>query len=172
MSALLTLSNILTILRFPAAFLFLVDSLTVRLIAIGIAMVSDSLDGYVARKRQTVSQFGAILDPIMDKFFAFFALGILVAEGNLIIWQMGALIARDFFLCFFAFYLSLTKGWEEFSFHSVLWGKVTTAGQFLVLIAIVIGIAIPWYVFLLFIGLGLLTFIELFRSLKHQLEDE
>lgn len=161
----LTLSNILTIMRFPAAFLFLVDSTSVRLIAIAIAMLSDSLDGYFARKNKTVSQLGAILDPIMDKFFAFFALGILVAEGHILLWQMGALVARDFFLCFFAIYLACTRKWDDINFHSVLWGKITTAGQFVVLVSIVVGLSVPWYGYGIFIFLGLLTVVELFKKI-------
>ena len=32
-------------------------------------MFTDSIDGYIARRSKSVSRFGAILDPAMDKFF-------------------------------------------------------------------------------------------------------
>ncbi len=160
----LTLSNALTLLRLPAAFLFIVDNVYVRLGAILLAMLSDGLDGYFARKNKTVSQLGAALDPIMDKFFAFFALGILVATYQLSIWAMLAIISRDFFLFLFGVYLTVTKNWDKYEFRSIIWGKVTTAAQLVVLVLIVVKVPLPWYVFVSFIPLGLLTALGLYRG--------
>lgn len=160
----LTLSNALTLLRLPAAFLFIVDNVYVRLGAILLAMLSDGLDGYFARKNKTVSQLGAALDPIMDKFFAFFALGILVATYQLSIWAMLAIISRDFFLFLFGVYLTVTKSWDKYEFRSIIWGKITTAAQLVVLVLIVVKVPLPWYVFVSFIPLGLLTALGLYRG--------
>lgn len=160
----LTLSNALTLLRLPAAFLFIVDNVYVRLGAILLAMLSDGLDGYFARKNKTVSQLGAALDPIMDKFFAFFALGILVATYQLSIWAMLAIISRDFFLFLFGVYLTVTKNWDKYEFRSIIWGKITTAAQLVVLVLIVVKVPLPWYVFVSFIPLGLLTALGLYRG--------
>lgn len=153
----LTLSNALTLLRLPAALLFTIDNIYVRLSAIALAMLSDALDGYFARKHKTVSQLGAVLDPIMDKFFAFFALGILVATAQIPFWAMLAMISRDFFLFLFALYVTVRTGWERFEFKSVFWGKLTTAAQLTVLILVVVKCPVPWVVFLVFIPLGFLT---------------
>jgi len=52
--------------------LLLQTSLTWRLIAytiLTLAALSDILDGWLARKRGMISDVGAILDPIADKFF-------------------------------------------------------------------------------------------------------
>jgi CDP-diacylglycerol--glycerol-3-phosphate 3-phosphatidyltransferase len=161
-----TLSNVLTILRFPAAFVFLINSVPVRLFALVVAMVSDSLDGYFARKNKTESQFGAMLDPIMDKFFVFFTLTVLVLEGKLPIWAMVVIVARDFFLFIFGLYLTLTKSWAKLEFRSIIWGKLTTVFQFCVLVLIVSGFVIPWYAYLLFIPMGLFTAYGLYRGFK------
>ena len=162
----LTLSNALTLLRLPAAFLFIVDSVAVRLLAIVLAMLSDTLDGYFARKNKTVSQLGAILDPIMDKFFVFFALGILVATGNMPFWGMGCMISREFFLFLFGLYITATAGWDKLEFKSIIWGKLTTAAQFVVLILVVAGVTLPWFVYVAFIPLGFLTAFALYRNFK------
>ena len=45
-------------------------------------MATDSLDGYLARKYHKTSQFGAFLDPLMDKFFVFFAVSITRKESE------------------------------------------------------------------------------------------
>ena len=162
----LTLSNALTMLRLPAAFLFTIDSIVVRIAAIVLAMLSDCLDGYYARKHKTVSQLGAILDPIMDKFFVFFALGILVATKHLPLWAMAAVISRDFFLFFLGFYLTITSSWDHFEFKSIIWGKITTALQFVILILLVLRISVPWYCYLVFIPLGVLTALGIYRGFK------
>src|SRR5579863_8478989 len=97
----LSLSNSLSFLRAPLAFLFLTESPALRVTAILLAMLTDCIDGYLARRRLTVTKFGAILDPAMDKFFVFFALTILLFEGQLHIWQAIAMVSRDFFLIAF-----------------------------------------------------------------------
>ena len=161
-----TLSNALTLLRLPAAFIFIVDSVAVRLIAIILAILSDVLDGYFARKHKTVSQLGAVLDPIMDKFFVFFALGILVATGYMPFWALLCMISRDICLIGYGIYLTVTGSWDKLEFKSIMWGKITTSAQFLVLILVVSGVTLPWYIYILFVPLGALTVFSLYKSFK------
>ncbi len=159
----LSLSNGLSFLRAPLALLFLVDSMTWRLTAIILAMITDSVDGYIARRYQSASNFGAILDPAMDKFFVFFSLGVLLMEGRLEIWQAAAMVSRDFFLLFFGLYLSLSGKWHAYRFRAIRWGKVTTALQFFVLIGLTLHFTLPAFLYALFILFGGLAFVELFR---------
>lgn len=162
----LSLSNGLSLLRAPLAFLFLFENATLRIIAIVLAMLTDSIDGYLARRRHAVTRLGAILDPAMDKFFVFFALTILMLEGRLELWQACAMISRDFFLCAFGIYLSISGYWESYQFRSIRWGKVTTALQFLILIGLTFGERFPTYMYVIFILFGLLAFLELYKIKK------
>lgn len=162
----LSLSNSLSFLRAPLAFLFLVENTTLRIVAILLAMLTDSIDGYLARRRQSVTRFGAILDPAMDKFFVTFALTVLFFEGRLELWQGCAMISRDFFLCLFGLYLSITGYWESYQFTAIRWGKVTTALQFLVLVGLTLGITFPSYFYGVFVLFGMLAFIELWQIRK------
>ncbi len=159
----LSLSNGLSFLRAPLALLFLVDSITWRVVAIVLAMITDSVDGYLARRYRSASQFGAILDPAMDKFFVFFGLGVLLMEDRLELWQAGAMLSRDFFLCIFAIYLSLKGNLQAYQYRAIRWGKVTTASQFLLLIGLSLHLSFPWFIYLLFIFLGCLAFFELLQ---------
>lgn len=163
----LSLSNGLSFARAPLAFLFLIESTTIRIAAILLAMLTDSIDGYIARRFRTSSQFGAILDPAMDKFFVFFVLGILMHEGRLNVWQASAMVSRDFFLCIFGIYLSLSGRWNAYEFKSIRWGKITTAMQFLVLIGLTSHVNFSWYLYCFFVLFGLLAFIELWEIKKH-----
>lgn len=162
----LSLSNSLSFLRAPLAFLFLIENTTFRIVAILLAMLTDSIDGYLARKRQAVTRFGAILDPAMDKFFVLFALSVLFTEGKLELWQGCAMISRDFFLCLFGLYLSLSGYWESYRFTAIRWGKVTTALQFIVLIGLTLGVTFPSAFYCVFILFGMLAFIELWQIRK------
>ena len=55
-----------------------------------VAAATDFLDGYIARKRQLVTDLGKILDPIADKLLVVFAL-FLVVEARVMPLGMGAI---------------------------------------------------------------------------------
>ena len=162
----LSLSNSLSFLRAPLAFLFLIENTTLRIVAIVLAMLTDSIDGYLARRRQSVTRFGAILDPAMDKLFVLFTLSVLFSESRLELWQGCSMISRDFFLCLFGLYLSLSGHWASYKFTAIRWGKVTTALQFLVLIGLTLGVIFPTWFYGIFILFGMLAFIELWQIRK------
>lgn len=159
----LSLSNTLSLLRAPLAFFLLFENVFIRILVVFLAMCTDCLDGYLARKNRTTSQFGAVLDPAMDKFFVYFALSLFITEGRIEIWEACAMIARDFFLCLFALYLSFFKLWHNYMYRSIRWGKVSTSMQFICLIGLALGMNIPLYVFAIFTLTGFLAFIELFK---------
>lgn len=162
----LTLSNSITFLRAPLALLFLFESTSVRLSVIFLAMLTDSIDGYLARRWRTTSRFGAILDPAMDKFFVFFVLGILLVEHKLALWQACAMISRDFSLLAFGLYLSLSGLWQGYEFRAIRWGKIATALQFFVLIGLTLGYRFSGALYCVFILFGLLAFNELWSMKK------
>ncbi len=159
----LSASNSLSFIRAPLAFLFLQENTTLRITAILLAMFTDSIDGYLARRSQSVSRFGAILDPTMDKFFVYFAMTVLFLENKLGPWEMTTMLSRDFFLCLYGFLMLITQRWKSIVFRAIRWGKITTALQFFVLLALAVGIPIPWYIFASFVVMGWLAFLELFH---------
>ena len=159
-------SNSISFLRAPLALLFIIESTMLRVILVLLAMLTDWVDGYLARRYRYTSQFGAVLDPIMDKFFVYFALTILFIEGRIEVWQAIAMISRDFFLFVFALYLIIKKSWTGYRFKSIRWGKITTAAQFSVLIALSLKLTFPPYLYGVFIAFGALAFVELIRLTK------
>ncbi|MFI5283674.1 MAG: CDP-diacylglycerol--glycerol-3-phosphate 3-phosphatidyltransferase [Candidatus Dormibacterales bacterium] len=66
-----------------AAGLFIVFSLT------------DTLDGQLARRRGTVSDFGKFLDPLADKLFVLSVLIVLVQEGLVAAWVVVVIFSRE-----------------------------------------------------------------------------
>lgn len=161
-----TLSNAFSLLRAPLALLFLINVPEMRACVVLAAGLTDYIDGYLARRYQFTTKFGAILDPLMDKFFVIFVLSILLYEARIATWEMGAMLARDASLLIFALYLVFRGAWRDVNYRSMLWGKVTTALQFAVLFFLSINIPISPYLFSVFFLFGLCMLIELFLTLK------
>lgn len=157
----LNFSNVLSLSRAGFALAFLQFNPFIRLGAIIFAMASDFLDGYIARRQKTTTQLGAILDPVMDKFFVFFAGGVFFLEGKLAAWQLGTLLARDLSLCMFGLYLGLVKGWKDYECKAIWWGKLTTALQFFILIGLTFSYSFPNSVYIFFVVMAAFAFTEL-----------
>jgi len=161
-----SLSNGLSLLRAPLALLFISQSMLLRLLAILLAMFTDALDGFLARRYRSTTQLGAVLDPAMDKLFVFIALSVLLYEHQFEVWQAVAMVTRDLFLCVFAIYLKISGKWRAYQFRAIRWGKATTALQFIVLILLTMNVVVPTFIYTVFIVFGLLAFVELLQLVK------
>ncbi|MBF5050981.1 CDP-diacylglycerol--glycerol-3-phosphate 3-phosphatidyltransferase [Candidatus Clavichlamydia salmonicola] len=153
-------SNILSISRAGFALIFLKESAYARLIALTCAMISDFLDGYLARRVFSPTKLGAILDPLMDKLFIAFVGGVLYKEGALSACSLLALLSRDFFLFLFCCYLLFNKAWRGYDCRAMMVGKLTTFLQFTALVLMIIGCSFPSFIFSFFFLLGVGSFIE------------
>jgi CDP-diacylglycerol--glycerol-3-phosphate 3-phosphatidyltransferase len=61
-----------------------------------VAMATDQVDGWLARRWNQTSAFGSLLDPIADKVLVMAALVMLIAEAVAPAWMVAAIIAREF----------------------------------------------------------------------------
>ncbi len=72
--AFFTLANMISLSRIvlavPALYLFHIDRWGWGMVILGICVLTDWLDGFVARKTRKVSDFGKVLDPFADKVVA------------------------------------------------------------------------------------------------------
>ena len=60
-----------------------------------VAMATDQVDGWLARRRNQTSAFGSLLDPIADKVLVLAALVMLIGEGVAPAWMVAAIVARE-----------------------------------------------------------------------------
>lgn len=165
-----TLPNLLSLLRFPLALVFLKHDIIYRSIALVVAMISDGLDGFLARRYKLSSRFGTILDPVMDRFFVFFLIGIFIKEGSLEYWEALSMACRDISVMVFGLYLVFSGRLSKYRFRAIWCGKVTTACQFVVFLAIILGYTIPPVTYSLFVVIGALALIELYiNRTEHQI---
>lgn len=158
----LTIPNFISLLRIPLAILFLNGGVLVRAAAILLAMLSDGLDGYYARRYAQCSKIGTLLDPLTDKLFVIAVLSQLFFESRITWIESAILISRDFSVLLFGIYLIFTKNLTNYRFRAIWCGKVTTLLQFTVLLALTLQLPIPSYLYSVFIVLGILALFELY----------
>lgn len=96
-----------------------------------IAASTDGVDGYIARKRKQVTQFGKFLDPIADKLLVTAALIALVQRGELTGWAAMFIIAREFIVTG----LRLIAAGEGIVIAASKLGKIKTVTQTVAIIA-------------------------------------
>jgi CDP-diacylglycerol--glycerol-3-phosphate 3-phosphatidyltransferase len=138
----------------------------VRALVIVTAVLTDCVDGYLARRYKYTTKLGAILDPLMDKFFVFFVLAILFYENRLGGLEIAFMLLRDMVLFGFSLYLLIKNEWKNYNYRSLWWGKATTSLQFIVLLFLALNMRVTLVLFFLFVVLGLCVFLELFFTLK------
>jgi CDP-diacylglycerol--glycerol-3-phosphate 3-phosphatidyltransferase len=61
-----------------------------------VAMATDQIDGWLARRRGTSTTLGKLLDPVADKVLVLAALVMLVAEGVAPGWMIALIVVREF----------------------------------------------------------------------------
>ena len=71
-------------------------SVLVGMVVFGLAVATDYLDGYFARRRNQVTKLGILLDPIADKLLITAAFLSLVDMGAAPAWMVMIILAREF----------------------------------------------------------------------------
>jgi len=97
-----------------------VNSLIWTLIIYGI--VSDYIDGWVARWRNEVSELGKVLDPVADKLMAFFLFFYTVLLGWIPLWYFALGVTRDLLIMAGSAHIKKKRGKVAMSIMS---GKVS-----------------------------------------------
>lgn len=102
-----------------------------------IASLTDTLDGYLARKYELVSNFGKFMDPLADKLLVCSALICFVAvPGNpMPAWGVIVIVSRDFIISGFRLVASdagvvIAASW---------WGKIKTVVQMVMSILLILN---------------------------------
>ena len=138
--------NILTVSRIVAVLIFVVLATfaertfmsdeavrLVRLVAYILAIlagVTDLLDGYLARRYNLVSDFGALMDPLADKIFVTGTMLMAVEYGIMPAWIAVAVLCREFMVTG----LRTLAAKKQIVISADRWGKLKTALQMLMLI--------------------------------------
>jgi CDP-diacylglycerol--glycerol-3-phosphate 3-phosphatidyltransferase len=98
-----------------------------------VAALTDGLDGYIARSRQTVTTFGKVMDPVADKLLIAAALISLVSLDRLEPWVAMVIIAREFAVSG----LRIAAGQQGVVIPASLLGKLKTIVQVAAVLALI-----------------------------------
>jgi len=173
----LNLPNSLTLLRIlavPVVVVFLLgeiqDGDVIAAIVFALAAATDGLDGYIARRRGQITNFGKLMDPLADKLLIVAALISLVSLGRLEAWIAMVIIARE---------LAVTGlrsvAAEQGVVIAASWlGKVKTTLQIAAIFALIAADPSPLGVDLLVYAAVIVTLVsgaDYFLSLRRTLAD-
>lgn len=132
------LPNTITLARLfmvPVLILVLKDEdYQLALVVFLIAGISDALDGYIAKKYNFVSQFGAVLDPVADKLLLVSAYVMLSIIGHVPFWLVLVIVSRDLFIV--GGYMVVTSLMGAVTMNPSMLSKLNTFMQIILVIAI------------------------------------
>lgn len=159
----MNLANKITILRILMVPIFIVtlyldinNNHIYAAIIFGIAAITDTLDGYIARSRNLITDFGKFMDPLADKLLVTAALIILVELGKIPGWVVILILTREFTITGFR----VLAAAEGITIAASSWGKIKTVTQITAIILILINnfpfnkLDIPVDMILLYLSLG------------------
>ena len=141
----MNLPNKLTILRvimIPFFVFFLLSGVGgsaakwIALVIFAAASITDTLDGYIARRDNLITDFGKFMDPLADKLLVCSAMICLVEMGRIPAWIVIVIISREFIISGFRLIASDNGRVIAASY----WGKFKTASQMVTVILLVLNI--------------------------------
>ena len=172
----LNLPNTLTLLRILAVPVVVVallsevnDGDVIAAVVFALAAATDGLDGYIARRRNQITNFGKLMDPLADKLLVVAALICLVDLNRLAAWIAMVIIARELAVTGLR-----TLAAEQSVVISARWhGKVKTTLQIAAIFALIAEDPAPTWVDVLVYAAaamtvisGVIYFVDLRRTLS------
>jgi cardiolipin synthase len=149
-NSLLTLPNLLSLSRLPLGWVFWVvlgrtpERGALALGVMGLAAVTDVLDGTLARRRGADSSgMGSWLDPICDKLFVGAVLAALHFERGVSLGLLAIIVARELLQLPMAVVYRVSptlRQWLRYDFRASPLGKAATVAQFTAIAALILNI--------------------------------
>jgi CDP-diacylglycerol--glycerol-3-phosphate 3-phosphatidyltransferase len=99
-----------------------------------LAALTDSLDGYLARRWKQVTRLGVLLDPLADKLLITAALISLVELGRIPGWIAIVIVGREFAISG----LRAIKAGDGIVIPASIWGKLKTLTQVIAVLLVIL----------------------------------
>jgi CDP-diacylglycerol---glycerol-3-phosphate 3-phosphatidyltransferase len=107
-----------------------------RLGMVGLAAITDVLDGWIARRAKLTSRWGALIDPIADRVFALVAVLTFLFTGVLSLPAFFVMISRDIMTAIGFIVARIVPWLRPVHFKARYPGKLVTGLQFATFIAL------------------------------------
>ena len=105
----------------------------IALVIFAAASITDTLDGYIARRDNLITDFGKFMDPLADKLLVCSAMICMIPLGKLQAWFVIVIIAREFIISGFR----LVAADNDIVIAASYWGKFKTVSQMFMLILLI-----------------------------------
>jgi CDP-diacylglycerol--glycerol-3-phosphate 3-phosphatidyltransferase len=173
----LNIPNALTVVRIllvPVLVVALLDETSSGdILAAGVfavASFTDAIDGYIARARDSVTDFGKLMDPIADKLLVIAALFALVELDRVAAWVAMVIVAREFAVTVSRMYATgqgivIAANW---------WGKAKTIVQVAAVFCLIAFYPSPLWVDLLVylaVAITIVSGIDYFFGLRRLMRE-
>lgn len=116
-------------------FFLLAGNMWLALALFVIASLTDFLDGYLARSRNLITNFGKFMDPLADKILVTAALIGFVQLGKLSAWVVLIIVSREFIVSIFRA-IAASSG---VVIAASWWGKSKTISQMIMIIVMLLN---------------------------------
>ena len=150
----ITLFRIISIPFFVASLIFYTpDRPYLKFVALGIfllAIISDVVDGYIARTQRQKTKAGALLDPLADKALLLTAFIFLYKTSRLYLsivlplWVLLIVISRDAIILIGSGIILMTN--QATQIKPTWWGKLTTFFQMMTVIGLILEFKYCWLI--------------------------
>jgi CDP-diacylglycerol--glycerol-3-phosphate 3-phosphatidyltransferase len=172
----LNLPNLLTVLRImlvPALVAALLGNTpggdVLAAVVFALASLTDFIDGYLARARDSITTFGKLMDPLADKLLIVAALISLVSLGRLAAWVAMVIITRE--LAVTVLRLGATQAGVVMAASN--FGKLKTCLQIVTILAVIAVHGRPaWVTVLLYLTVlvTVLSGLDYFFGLRRRMQ--
>jgi CDP-diacylglycerol--glycerol-3-phosphate 3-phosphatidyltransferase len=165
----LNLPNVLTVLRImlvPVVVVALLGNTpsgdVLAAVVFALASLTDFIDGYLARTRDSITTFGKLMDPLADKLLIVGALLSLVSLHRLEGWVAMVIIARELAVTM----LRMNATQSGVAMGASMFGKIKTCVQIAAILAVIAVPGSPLWVSLLvylMVAITVLSGLDYFR---------
>jgi CDP-diacylglycerol--glycerol-3-phosphate 3-phosphatidyltransferase len=134
------------------------------------ASLTDFVDGYLARTRNSITTFGKLMDPLADKLLVVAALVALVSLHRLAAWVAMVIIAREFAVTV----LRMAATQAGVVMAASMFGKVKTCVQIAAIMAVIAVHGQPLWVELLIyatVAVTVLSGLDYFFGLRKRINE-
>jgi len=128
--------------------------------------LTDTLDGYIARRRNEKTELGGFIDPLADKLLVSAALIFLIGHG-VEAWMAFVIIAREFAVTG----LRILAAAKKVNIHASSLGKLKTISQVIGVIAVLMNLSLAWWLMLIATIFTIISAIDYFMAAKKLLKE-
>lgn len=136
-----------------------------------IASLTDSLDGYIARKYDLVTNFGKFMDPLADKLLVCSAMIALASVRSAVMlpsWVVIIIIAREFMITGFR----TLAAEQNIVIAAGFWGKLKTVSQMIMIIVLLLGIDNTFFRYLSYILIAAAALLTIISAVDYLIKNK